>query len=52
MSMYVYIPLIILYTEMSYTYPNGGVRSATVVGNDNHTRDDDDALLFFTTHRN
>lgn len=53
-------PLIILYTEVSYTHASGGMRSATV-DNDNRTRDDvddddggggDGALLFFTTHEN
>lgn len=34
-------PLIILYTEVSYTHPSGGMRNATV-DNDNRTRDDND----------
>lgn len=55
MCVRVCMPLIILYTEVSYTHASGGMRSATV-DNDNRTRDDvdgdDDALLFFTTHEN
>lgn len=50
-------PLIVLYIEVSYTHPSGGMHSATV-DNDNRTRDVDDyndsdgtaAFYYFLRH--